>query len=38
MAYEVKVIIDEKTIRGKYEIKELLEKIEEVIEWQQKEK
>ena len=38
MAYEVKAVLDDKSIEGKYEIKELLKKLEEVIEWQQKEK
>lgn len=33
MAYQVKATLDDKTIEGSYEMKQLLEKLEEVIEW-----
>lgn len=36
MQYKVKAVLNEEKIEGEYEIKQLLEKIEEVIECQQK--
>ncbi len=38
MKYKTTVEICKHKIEGKYELKELLRKIEEVIQWQQKEK
>jgi hypothetical protein len=36
MAYKVKATLDDEKIEGEYEISQLLEKLEEVIEWQRR--